>query len=101
MAHLKDIADEKAIVQLIAVVHPVDPDAEFGGSEERKRLERKLVRKLDFRMSILVLIFILNYVRVKSLEVERLAYEPPTDRQEQCYVCFPIPFVWTDDLWRL
>ena len=40
-----------------------DPDAEFGGSEERQKLERKLLRKLDMRMSILVVIYILNYVR--------------------------------------
>ncbi|KAG1806862.1 MFS general substrate transporter [Suillus plorans] len=40
----------------------IDPDAEFGGSAARKELERKLLRKLDLRMSILVLIYILNYV---------------------------------------
>lgn len=39
-----------------------DPDAEFGGHEERRRLERKLLWKLDLRMSILVIIYILNYV---------------------------------------
>jgi hypothetical protein len=41
-------------------------DAEFGGREARQRLERKLLRKLDARMSILVLIYILNYVRLSS-----------------------------------
>ena len=40
-----------------------DPDEEFGGSEARKKLERKLLRKLDLRMSILIVIYILNYVR--------------------------------------
>jgi hypothetical protein len=40
-----------------------DPDAEFGGEEARKRLEKKLLRKLDLRMSILIVIYILNYVR--------------------------------------
>ena len=39
-----------------------DPDAEFGGTEARKKLERRLLLKLDARMSILVVIFILNYV---------------------------------------
>jgi hypothetical protein len=39
-----------------------DPDAEFGGTERRKILEKKLVRKIDLRMSILVLIYILNYI---------------------------------------
>ena len=40
----------------------LDPDGEFGGTEARKRLEKKLLLKLDVRMSILVVIYILNYV---------------------------------------
>ena len=40
-----------------------DPNAEFGGTEARKALERKLLLKLDLRMSIMVIIYILNYVR--------------------------------------
>ena len=40
----------------------LDPDAEFGGAEARKELERRLLLKLDARMSILVVIYILNYV---------------------------------------
>lgn len=39
-----------------------EAEAEFGGREARQNLERKLLRKLDMRMSILVLIYILNYV---------------------------------------
>lgn len=39
-----------------------DTDDEFGGSEARKALERKLLWKIDLRMSILVVIYILNYV---------------------------------------
>jgi hypothetical protein len=39
-----------------------DCDTEFGGPEERKRLEKKLLRKIDARMSILIVIYILNYV---------------------------------------
>jgi hypothetical protein len=41
----------------------LDVDAEFGGREARLLLERKLLRKLDVRMSILVLIFTFNNVR--------------------------------------
>jgi hypothetical protein len=37
-------------------------DAEFGGLEERRRLEKELLRKIDARMSILVVIYVLNYV---------------------------------------
>ena len=42
------------------------PDAEFGGRDAREKLERKLLRKLDLRMSILVVIYILNYVSTLS-----------------------------------
>ncbi|KEP46191.1 hypothetical protein V565_213120, partial [Rhizoctonia solani 123E] len=38
----------------------LDLDAEFGGTEERKKLEKKLLRKIDGRMSIMVIIYILN-----------------------------------------
>ena len=41
-----------------------DPDAEFGGHEARKKLEARLLRKLDARMCILIIIYILNYVRI-------------------------------------
>jgi len=37
-------------------------DAEFGGPEARRKLERRLLLKLDLRMSIMVVIYILNYV---------------------------------------
>jgi hypothetical protein len=46
---------------------PPDTEAEFGGREGRLNLERKLLRKLDMRMSILVLIYILNYVRLPTV----------------------------------
>jgi len=39
-----------------------DRDAEFGGTEARKALEKKLLRKVDLHMSILIFIYILNYV---------------------------------------
>lgn len=39
-----------------------DPDAEFGGTEARKKLEKRFLLKLDARMSILTVIYILNYV---------------------------------------
>ena len=40
----------------------LDPDAEFGGTEARKRLEKKLLLKLDARMFILMVIYILSIV---------------------------------------
>jgi hypothetical protein len=42
--------------------HDENLDAEFGGAESRRHLERKLLRKIDARMCILVVIYILNYV---------------------------------------
>ena len=44
----------------------VDGDGDFGGLEGRQELERKLIRKIDLRMSILILIYILNYVRLSK-----------------------------------
>ena len=40
----------------------LDTDAEFGGREARKKLEERLLLKLDARMSFLLVIYILNYV---------------------------------------
>lgn len=37
-------------------------DAELGGPEARKKLEKRFLLKLDLRMSIMVVIYILNYV---------------------------------------
>ncbi|KAF9226488.1 MFS general substrate transporter [Gyrodon lividus] len=49
-----------------------DPGAEFGGSEARKKLEHKLLWKLDLRMSILVMIYILNYIDRNNAGAARL-----------------------------
>lgn len=60
----------------------VDPDAEFGGPEERRRLERKLLWKLDCRMSVMVLIYILNYVRQQREYASCFLLMCCADRQE-------------------
>ncbi|KAH9480026.1 MFS-type transporter cnsO [Psilocybe cubensis] len=49
-----------------------DPDGEFGGTEARKVLERKLLWKVDLRMSILVVIYILNYIDRNNAGAARL-----------------------------
>ncbi|KIM90743.1 hypothetical protein PILCRDRAFT_59096 [Piloderma croceum F 1598] len=49
-----------------------DPDAEFGGEEARKLLEKKLLWKLDLRMSILIVIYILNYIDRNNASAARL-----------------------------
>ena len=46
-----------------------DIDAEFGGIEARRKLERKLMRKIDLRMSILIVIYGLNYVRLPIFDL--------------------------------
>ena len=43
-------------------IQDVLPVLENSDTEERRRLERKLVWKIDLRMSILMVIYILNYV---------------------------------------
>ncbi|XP_006460061.1 hypothetical protein AGABI2DRAFT_202707 [Agaricus bisporus var. bisporus H97] len=52
--------------------HEDDKDAEFGGPEARKKLERKFLLKLDLRMSILVVIYILNYIDRNNAGAARL-----------------------------
>lgn len=42
--------------------------------ESRKLLEKKLLRKVDLRMSILVVIYILNYVSIDSLYILTLTH---------------------------
>lgn len=56
---------EKVVVEEKSSIGHIEEDsnAEFGGTEARKALERKLLLKLDLRMSIMVIIYILNYVR--------------------------------------
>ncbi|KIK65313.1 hypothetical protein GYMLUDRAFT_239857 [Collybiopsis luxurians FD-317 M1] len=49
-----------------------NPDAVFGGTEARKKLERSLLRKLDTRMTILILIYILNYIDRNNAAAARL-----------------------------
>jgi hypothetical protein len=59
-----------------------DADAQFGGAKTRSELERRLVRKIDLRMSILVLIYILNFVRSPpcSESPRPLSFSSQTDR---------------------
>jgi len=65
--HEKDLEPSKGVFE--------DPDAEFGGTEARKALEKKLLLKIDLRMSILIVIYILNYVRTRySTTVTRLKF---------------------------
>ncbi|KAH7930094.1 MFS general substrate transporter [Leucogyrophana mollusca] len=47
-------------------------DASFAESQDRARIERSLLRKLDLRMSILVLIYILNYIDRNNAAAARL-----------------------------
>lgn len=49
-----------------------DQDAEFGGPEARKKLEKKFLWKLDLRMSIMVIIYILNYIDRNNAGAARL-----------------------------
>jgi hypothetical protein len=46
-------------------------DAEFGGRRARLDLERGLLRKIDGRMSMLIVIYILNYVRKTRIVCRR------------------------------
>ncbi|KAF7313298.1 Beta-mannosidase B [Mycena chlorophos] len=50
----------------------VDPDAAFGGKFARQELEQQLVWKLDKRCSILVVIYVLNYIDRNNASAARL-----------------------------
>ncbi|KAG2117463.1 major facilitator superfamily domain-containing protein [Suillus clintonianus] len=50
----------------------LDLNVELGGLEARKKLERRLLRKLDLRMSILVVMYILNYIDRNNVSAARL-----------------------------
>lgn len=72
MAESKHSSDDKGSIEgefspVIAAGKVVSDEArlgdeEYGGTEERRRLERKLLWKLDCRMSVMIVIYILNYV---------------------------------------
>lgn len=49
------------------VEYAEEDNDEWGGLEGRRRLEKELLWKVDKRMSILILIYILNYVRFSAL----------------------------------
>lgn len=61
-----------------------DTNAEFSGTETRKALEKRLLLKLDLRMSIMIMIYILNYVTSPSSWLCHFLFLP--DRQKQCQV---------------
>ncbi|KAG8680470.1 hypothetical protein FRC09_018209, partial [Ceratobasidium sp. 395] len=64
---------EDSTISKIASNDPLrNVDAEFGGTEERKKMEKKLLRKLDARMSIMVVIYILNYIDRNNAAAARL-----------------------------
>ena len=78
----KDLNDLEILEGQIAI----PGDEEFGGTEARKRLEKKLLRKLDARMSILIIIYILNYVSIPfHPHLDTCAYYSwHVDRPKQC-----------------
>lgn len=68
--------------------HTTCPDTDFGGPENRARLEKVLLRKIDLRLSILVLIYILNCewpVRCEPTPTELLK---DIDRNNAAYAVF-------------
>ena len=66
-------APEDQVNRVQFVLSDVDVDAEFGGKEARCKLEQELLRKLDMRMSMLILVYILNFVCLRLSCLERHA----------------------------
>ncbi|KAA1466512.1 MFS general substrate transporter [Dentipellis sp. KUC8613] len=66
---------DKSVLEEVQMENAPTPsalDVEFGGTEARKKLERKLLRKLDARTSILIVIYILNYIDRNNASAARL-----------------------------
>ncbi|KAL4071129.1 major facilitator superfamily domain-containing protein [Scleroderma yunnanense] len=49
-----------------------DADAVFGGPENRKAVEKRLIRKLDLKLSFLLFISIMNYIDRSNVAAARL-----------------------------
>ncbi|PFH47256.1 hypothetical protein AMATHDRAFT_77287 [Amanita thiersii Skay4041] len=62
MPSRNDTLDTLSVEAKLSTQHEKDPDSEFGGTDARKALERRLLLKIDLRMSVLVVIYILNYI---------------------------------------
>lgn len=75
-ASVDQVSDEQLVPLLVPSDMALDIDDEFGGKEARLRLERELLRKLDMRMSILIVIYILNYVRLGCSCLTRYDFNP-------------------------
>ena len=70
MTSMADAHGGKGAIEKEVSSRVIELDTEFGSVEERKKIERKLVFKLDCRMTILVIIFLLNYVSANRLSCD-------------------------------
>jgi len=64
-------------------------DSQFGGSEAREKLEKSLTSKLDIRMGILVLIYILNCKYMTPILVLNDDHPQDIDRNNAAYTMPP------------
>ncbi|KAJ7744487.1 MFS general substrate transporter [Mycena maculata] len=69
---MDDFDDDSQDRPLLAGDLDIDTDAGFGGKHGRQQIESRLLTKLDTRMSILVLIYILNYIDRNNASAARL-----------------------------
>ncbi|KAF8195947.1 MFS general substrate transporter [Mycena galopus ATCC 62051] len=67
-----DDRDDEHDRLLLSEDQEIDPDAAFGGKLGRTELEARLLSKLDTRMSILIVIYILNYIDRNNASAARL-----------------------------
>ncbi|ESK97617.1 sugar transporter [Moniliophthora roreri MCA 2997] len=83
--------DEKQTAEYAASpINAPDPDAQYGGHEERKKLEKKLLMKIDLRMSVLIVIYILNYIdRNNAAAARAYGLETELNLQRQVKAQFP------------
>ncbi|KAF9462596.1 MFS general substrate transporter [Collybia nuda] len=65
-------AGDDGAIGLAARTNVVNRGVEFEGTEARNEIENSLLRKVDRRMSILILIYILNYIDRNNVAAARL-----------------------------
>ncbi|KAG6861003.1 hypothetical protein C0995_005023 [Termitomyces sp. Mi166 len=85
-AHSKNDNLEKGIESSHSPIDIDDPDAEFGGTEERQKMERKLLWKVDIRMSIMIDRNNAGAARLRGFEADlklkdSIEYVPELDRE--------------------
>ena len=76
------LLDDTNIRQYVHVEECYSDVGEASNLETRKQIERRLLRKLDWRVSFLLLAYIMNNVSFISVHILQAYAKPTEDEQE-------------------